>query len=268
MLIEKKLENIKGVVHYWRSERIEDDRFTLVFLHGLTADHTLFDMQVEYFAPDYNLLLWDAPAHGKSRPYRDFTYPSAAEDLKRILDENGISRAVMIGQSMGGYIIQSFLIRYPHMVQAFIGIDTCPYGDKYYSRSDKWWLRQIEWMSRLFPIKLLKKSVARQCTRTKYAYNNMLQALAPYEKDELCRLMGIGYAGFLADNRDINISCPVLLLCGEYDITGKVKQYCRAWTEATGFPLRFIKNAAHNANADNPDDVNAEIAAWCELVTR
>lgn len=263
---ERIYNGSRGNVHYWITEKFDAESRTLVFLHGLSANHTLFDKQVEYFNGKYNLLVWDAPAHSASRPYSDFTYPSAAEDLKGILDENGIESAVMIGQSMGGYVIQSFLLRYPKRVTAFISIDSCPYGEDYYSKSDKWWLRQIEWMMRLYPLKALKKAIAKQCTKTQYAYDNMLNAVEPYEKKEFCHLIGIGYAGFLADNRDMEIKCPTLLLVGEYDKTGKVLAYCKAWAKKTGFPLHAIKNAAHNANADAPEAVNAEIESFLRVI--
>lgn len=263
-MVEQYLHTPRGRVCYWRSDDMLPERETLVLLHGLTADHTLFARQTEFFEPDYNLIVWDAPAHGSSRPYIDFSYPNAAMDLRQLLDENGVASAVMIGQSMGGFIIQSFIRRYPERVKAFIGIDTCPYGETYYSFSDKWWLRQVEWMSGLYPLGLLKKAVARQCTRTEHARQNMLAALSPYGRRELCHLMGLGLAGFLEDNCELYISCPVLILCGEHDVTGKTKSYCRQWAEATGFPLVWIKDAAHNSNVDNPRQVNAEIQAFLE----
>lgn len=258
----------RGKVHYFMSNSFDIEKPTLVFLHGLTADHRLFEKQVAYFKSRCNLIVWDAPAHGKSRPYVDFTYFNAAEDLKGILNENAISSAVLIGQSMGGYVSQSFILRYPQMVSAFIAIDSCPYGESYYSKSDKWWLRQVEWMSHLIPLKAMKKAVAKQCTRNDYAYKNMLTMLEPYEKNELCHLMGVGYAGFLGDNCDMDIPCPTLLLAGQFDKTGKVLSYNRAWTEKTGFPLRLIANAAHNSNADNPDAVNKEIELFLAQIKK
>ena len=39
--------------------------------------------------------------------------------------------------------------------------------------------------------------------------------VSDYKKMELCRLMGIGYAGFLDDNKELQILCPLLLLVGE-----------------------------------------------------
>lgn len=256
---EKWIDRKEGKVYYWLSDVWEENRKTVVFLHGLTADHTMFEKQYSFFDGSYNIVAWDAPAHGKSRPYRDFTYQNAVEVLKQILDQHEINSVIMVGQSMGGYIAQSFLQRYPSVVLAFVAIDTTPYGNQYYSGLDKWWLRQIEWMSYLYPFRAMKKAIAKQVSVSKNGYENMLSMLSPYTKKELCYLMGVGYAGFLNDNSDLNINCPVVILLGNQDKTGKVQKYNRLWAENTGFPLIMIKNAAHNANVDNPEAVNREI---------
>ena len=47
-----------GTIRYY-TNRKDPGGVTLVFLPGLTADHRLFDKQVEYFAPRYNVLVWD-----------------------------------------------------------------------------------------------------------------------------------------------------------------------------------------------------------------
>lgn len=126
-------------------------------MHGLTADHTLFEKQIEYFSSEFNIIVWDAPAHGKSRPYRDFSYESGAETIRSIIDKEKIPRAIFVGQSMGGYHIQALIKKYPSILEGFVAIDTCPFGHKYYSKSNLWWLKQIEWMMLCYPEKLLKK---------------------------------------------------------------------------------------------------------------
>lgn len=263
-MVEKHLDTARGTVCYWISREPRESHGTIVFLHGLTADHRLFAQQIDDFSADYTVIVWDAPAHGRSRPYTDFTYPNAAADLKQILDQHGVDSAIMVGQSMGGYVVQSLIHRYPRMVRAFVGIDTSPYGSGYYSRADQWWLRQVEPLSRLCPVGLLKSGIAKQAAVTEYGRQTMLAMLEPYGKRELCHLMGIGYAGFLADNRDIAIPCPVLLLVGERDRTGKVRRYCARWAAKTGYPLKTIRGAAHNANADNAAAVNQAIREFIE----
>ena len=263
---QKQLVTAHGPVYYWISNKQFET--TLVFLHGLTADHTLFEKQIPNYIEQFNIFCWDAPAHGKSRPYVDFTYANATQHLKDILNREHIKYAVFIGQSMGGFITQAFMKRYPQMVKGFVAIDTCPFGLCYYSKSDMWWLRQIEWMSMCFPHGLLKKSLAKSCTHTEAAYRNYLASLEPYSKKELCHLMGIGFAGFLDENCNLDIVCSTLILVGQYDGTGKVKQYCNAWAKKTTFPLRIIPDAAHNANFDNSEATNREIDNFLQSILR
>ncbi|WP_456112282.1 alpha/beta fold hydrolase, partial [Roseburia inulinivorans] len=48
---------------------IDKQKITLVFLPGLTADHRLFEKQIEYFENKQNVFVWDAPSHALSRPF-------------------------------------------------------------------------------------------------------------------------------------------------------------------------------------------------------
>ena len=59
MMTEKNFETASGTIHYWMNDFVPS-RKTLVFLPGLTADHHLFDRQIEAFEKEYRLLTWDA----------------------------------------------------------------------------------------------------------------------------------------------------------------------------------------------------------------
>ena len=118
------------------------------------------------------------------------------------------------------------------------------------------WLNQIEWLSKLYPDKMLRDFMAKGCGISEYTQNSMKLMLSIYSKKELCHLMWIGEAAFIPENHEINLKCPVILLLGENDKVGKVSQYTREWHKREGYPLHIIKNAAHNSNQDNPDEVN------------
>ena len=45
---EKTYQTPCGTIHYWVSVS-HPDEITLVFLPGLTADHRLFDKQIQHF---------------------------------------------------------------------------------------------------------------------------------------------------------------------------------------------------------------------------
>ena len=235
-----------------------------MFTHGLTANHTMFEKQVDCFKAHCTVITWDVPLHGLSRPYHGFSYAKTAMELKKILDTENITKVILAGMSMGGYPSQMFASMFPNMVKCFIALDTTPFGMQYYSKSDLWWLKQVEPMAKLFTDKMLRKSMSKSVSRTEYSYRTMMDMLKSLSKAEIIEQMGIAYGQFARENKDMKFSFPVLILLGDSDRTGKVRQYCEKWSEATGYPLHIIKNAAHFSNGDNPEQVNREIASFIE----
>ena len=259
----KQISAQGGTVHYWIS-RTDHDSDCIVFTHGLTADHTMFEKQVDFFAGRYTLILWDVPMHGLSRPYQNFSYFDTAEVLHSILVNEKMKKAVLVGMSMGGYPSQHFACHHPDMVSGFIALDTTPLGREYYSRSDLWWLKQAAPMAKWFPAGILRKSMAWSVSGTKYSYKKMLSMLKPVSKADIIEQMRIAYDYFPRENKDAAFLFPVLILVGEKDSTGKVKAYCKAWAEKTGYPLHYIQGAKHFSSGDNPVQVNKEISCFME----
>lgn len=255
----KKIIGVGGEVHYWISRPKSIPKGVIIFTHGLTANHTMYEKQVEYFKDKYIVITWDVPMHGLSMPYECFSYENTARDLNTILIQEEINKVSLVGMSMCGYPSQMFAHLYPEKVQCFIGVDTTPFGMAYYSKSDLWWLSKVKPIARWFTDKMLRKSMAKSISVTDYSYNKMMKILAPLSKEQIIEQMDIAYGKFVKENRNLNLDCPVLILLGDKDITGKVKQYCIAWAKATGYPLHIIKNAAHFSNGDNPQQVNCEI---------
>lgn len=254
----KQISAKGGTVHYW-IHRKENDADCIVLTHGVTADHTMFEKQIDYFVGKYTLILWDVPMHGLSRPYENFSYRDTAEILHSILQRENIKKVVLVGMSMGGYPSQHFAALYPDMVKGFIALDTTPLGLQYYSKSDLWWLKQVAKMARCFSADILRKSMAWSVSKRNYSYQMMMSMLKPLSKAEIIEQMRVAYEYFPIENKNVTYSFPVLILAGDKDSTGKVKAYCKKWAKQTGYPLHFIKEAKHFANGDNPEQVNTEI---------
>ncbi len=262
-LHEKSVSSAHGTTYYWTNEI--QSAVSLVFLPGLTADHRLFESQLSFFKDKFKVLVWDCPCHGRSRPYDAFSYANVSEELEHILETECVDKAVFIGQSLGGMIAQYYIDRHPSRAAGLVSVDSVPFGD-YYSKSDLFWLTQLEWMCRLFPDKLLRSSMAKICGITETAQKRMHVMLSSYTKRELCHLLYIGEAAFIPENKKIDLPCRCILLLGDRDRVGKVAAYNREWTKRTGFPLIMIPGAAHNANDDQPDRVNAIILDFAKTI--
>ena len=260
-----------GNVHYW-VDRTDATSSWIVFIPGLTADHTLFVPQMEYFSGKANLLVWDAPAHGASRPYPlDFTMDGYARILHEILEGEGVQMPLYVGQSLGGYVGQVYLELYPGSFAGFISVDSAPMQRRYYQN---WELAALDRTFRMYlsiPWKILVEWGARGVATTPAGQENMRQMMNSYSKLEFCRLAAHGYrmlAQAVRANRPYRIDCPALLLCGEHDAAGSTKRYNRAWHEKGGMPLEWVPGAGHNSTLDAPAFVNACIEEFFTAVCR
>jgi len=252
-----------GVVRYWVDTTAGPDAPWLVFLPGLTADHTLFDAQMEHFAGRARCLVWDAPAHGASRPYPlNFTMDDYARILRGILAQEGVERPVLVGQSLGGYVAQAFMDLFPGSAAGFVSIDSAPLKRKYYPTWEVKALRHTKWMYLAIPWGMLKPLGAWGASTTEQGRDGMRAFMDSYSKTEYCDLAAHGYR-MLADaveaERAYEPGCPVLLLCGEKDHAGDVKPFNRKWAAGEGYPLVWVPGAGHNSNVDKPRFVNMRI---------
>lgn len=261
----KILNHQKNPIHYYISKK-ENFNKTILFTHGLTADYSMFEKQVEYFKDKFNIILWDMPLHGKSKQYNLISYNDTADIIYNILKEENINNIILAGMSIGGYPCQIFASKYPDIVSGFIGIDTTPIGKKYYTKLDKWLIKHTSFFAKFFPEKLLKKSMAKSISKTQYAYKKMINIYNHYTKADMIKQMDMFYKQFIIENKDISITCPVMLIAGEYDNTGKVLHYSKEWAKDLKTELYIIKNAAHFSNADNYDEVNNIINKFVETL--
>ncbi len=266
-MTEKTFTTPLGTIHYWTNAMPHGDR-TLVFLPGLTADHHLFDKQVEFFKDKFPIVVWDAPAHGASRPFSlHFSLMDKAQWLHEILLQEKVLRPVLIGQSMGGYVAQCYLQRFPDEVAGFVSIDSAPLKRSYMTGIEIFLLKHIEPVYRLYPWRALLRDGARGCAEIAYGQALMREMMSRFEHREYCALAGHGYrmlAEAVSADLPYPIPCPALLICGEKDKAGSAKRYNRAWAKRENLPLRWIAGAGHNSNTDAPETVNHAILEFVE----
>ena len=242
-----------GSVHYWVKGQGDH---CIVFTHGATMDHGLFEYQVDYFAQQYKVIIWDVPLHGLSRPYDRFSLLKAASELISVFDIEKVEKAHLVGQSMGGYISQIVARDHPERVLSLTAVDSSPMQPSYYSALDIWLLAITPPLLRLYPYGSLIKTIAKQIAIQEKSQAYALATLKGYSKLEIAEIMDSVYRGVKEYGQDSVLPVSVLIILGEADRTGKVQTYCRQWAEREKRPLEIITDASHNSNMDNPDEFN------------
>jgi pimeloyl-ACP methyl ester carboxylesterase len=97
---------------------------SVVLLHGLTASHRYVVMGSRRLErAGHRVVAYDARGHGASDPAPDasaYGYGDLTGDLERVLDEQGIDRAVLVGASMGAHTAVRLALHRPQRVAGLV----------------------------------------------------------------------------------------------------------------------------------------------------
>ena len=78
---------------------------TVVFIHGVLCDHSVWALQSRYLANHgWNVLAVDLPGHARSRGEAPASVEQAADFIVALLDTVGVPRAALVGHSWGSLI--------------------------------------------------------------------------------------------------------------------------------------------------------------------
>ena len=247
-------------IHYFVSGQI--GKPLIVFVHPAFADHRAFDHQLDYFAPDYRIIVLDLLGHGLSR----FTggqdkIDASAEHICTLMDNEGYPRAHLVGVSLGSLIAQYVALRYPDRAASLtvlggynINADNRAVQKAQTGEMLKWLLRA------LLSMNSLRRHVA------------SVSLLKPEEQAKFYAMaQGFHFRSFMAmqgmgkviqKRAGVQRTYPLLLACGDQDLP-LAHNAARAWHAADpGSELLFIKDAGHCANMDQSEAFNAALASF------
>jgi esterase len=100
----------------------------IIFLHGLLASWRTYRsvLQRPDLAPDRSIYALDLRNHGSSPHSEEMSYDSMIGDLLAFMTTQNISRACLMGHSMGGKLAMAAALAHPHVVSELIVMDAAP----------------------------------------------------------------------------------------------------------------------------------------------
>ena len=103
----------------------------VLLVNGLSAPSVNWVLQVKALAPHFTVITFDNRGVGETELPADPVYPMAqmADDAAGLLRQLGISRAHVVGTSMGGTIAQELTLRHPRLVRSLVLACTWAEGD-------------------------------------------------------------------------------------------------------------------------------------------
>lgn len=97
---------------------------TILCVHGISANCRCWDTMAEALAPRYRIIAMDLRGRGLSeKPPAGYSIAHHCRDIRVLLENLGVERAVIMGHSLGALIALAFGAQYPEKVESLILLD-------------------------------------------------------------------------------------------------------------------------------------------------
>lgn len=102
---------------------------TVILLHGLGGDVSNWAMTVPALAKQFHVLAIDQIGFGKSdKPLMNYRIGTMVDFLNGFYKQVGISKATLVGNSLGGWIAAAFTLAHPDKVEKLVLVDAAGYS--------------------------------------------------------------------------------------------------------------------------------------------
>ncbi len=243
---------VNGIELYYESH---GQGYPVVFLHGFSATHHMWQPQIPVFSKSYRFVIYDARGHGQSDSppsVDDYSADIVVEDLYQLLGALKIDKAVIGGLSMGGYESLRFYLTHPEMVTALILMDTGP-GYRNPAHREEWNRGREELAQRLETegIEVLASNAPTESRREVMLTQNPV-GLAHMARKVVAQHDSMVIEGLTG------VKVPTLVLVGENDKPFLAAAQVMA-KKIPSSELFIVPDAGHAANIDNTGSFNKAV---------
>src|SRR5687768_2952058 len=96
----------------------------IVLIHGWGGSKGMWEKQVEDLRRDFRVVAVDLPGFGNSdKPETNYTMQFLAEGVSAVMKEAKVSKALLVGFSMGVPVMTAFYKKYPERVAGLVALD-------------------------------------------------------------------------------------------------------------------------------------------------
>ena len=240
----------------------------VLLIHGGNLDRRMWDDQFELLRKQFRVIRYDARGYGRSSS-ADAPF-AAHDDLAALFHGLGLTRASLIGLSLGGRIAMDFALAHPDMVDRLVLAAPGISGGTWAKDGDTLWIAEA------IAAGQRGDSVAVALAWLKSAYIN--SALKPPAQAERLRQISIDNARFwmgMLRHQDLEreanppaagrlreLKAPILLLVGGAD-TPFILDVARAITrEAPNVRRVDLAGIGHMINLEAPERFNTEVVQF------
>ena len=244
-------------------------KIPLVFLHGIGGAARAWRGQLGAFGDRYRAIAWDMPGYGGSAPLAAVSIATLAGALQDFLGQIGATRPILVGHSIGGMVVQEWLVKYPTIAAAVVLAQTSPA----FGKADGDWQKSFidarlgpldrgETMVSLAPA-LVSELVGDNPDTSGMELGRDCMAGVPEASYRACMLALLGF-----DRRHAlqEIKVPTLVLSGSKDKNAPAPMMAKMAGFIPSASYVELEGIGHLANLERPDAFNSTLDQFLKTI--
>lgn len=240
----------------------------VLFIHGLGSSAADWELQLEFFAQHYQVILVDLRGHGQSsRPATGYSISQFAADVQALLQHLGYQRVHLVGISLGGMIGFQLAVDAPQLLQSLTVLNSAPYV-ALNTFKQKWQLGLRKLFTRVLSMQSFAKILARKLFPAPHQAHLREQLIKRWVKND----KKIYYQSFMSifrwqgvKSQLSQIACPVLVLAADMDYLPV--SYKQAYTQQLpNARLEVIHQSRHASIQDQPEVFNQKLHDFLQQI--
>ena len=244
-------------------------KIPLGFLHGSGGAARAWRGQLGAFGDRYRAIAWDMPGYGGSAPLAAVSIATLAGALQDFLGQIGATRPILVGHSIGGMVVQEWLVKYPTIAAAVVLAQTSPA----FGKADGEWQKSFiaarlgpldrgETMVSLAPA-LVRELVGDDPDTSGMELARDCMAGVPEASYRACMLALLGF-----DRRHAlqEIKVPTLVLSGSKDKNAPAPMMAKMAGFIPSASYVELQGIGHLANLERPDAFNSTLDQFLKTI--
>jgi 3-oxoadipate enol-lactonase len=239
----------------------------LVFVHGLGGNHAVWFRQVAHFAGTHTVVTMSqrgfAPSGGNLDRYE---VAVVVGDLLAVMDAASVDRAVVIGQSMGGWTALGLALEHPHRAEALALADTLAgIRDDEITKGLRAAGESVSLAPAAPPALGRHPALSEGFSRREPALACLYQSLASFGSPSPASIVGQLLAARAPSERLAALRIPTLFVVGSEDALFPPDLIRRAGSAIHDSEVVVIEDAGHSPYFEQPEAWNRAVGAFLEL---
>ncbi len=243
----------------------------IVFLHPWSTNRFIWTFQLMHFARSHRCIAVDHRGHGQSdKPEGGYAIPEMAADVAAILDDAGVDRAILVGNSIGGMVAMQTSLDFPERVVGNLILSSAT-NMAASAPPEMAEAMQTDWRGMFSG--LLDAAVSTRSKATRPEIGAYMEGCFRVESNFTEGVFFTsaadpgGVFNWNISDRLKDITQPTLILAGEEDGATTVEHNQFLADHIPGAEIKIFKDVGHFLQLEQPMTFNEELTAFVARVS-